>query len=234
MRLLSLNCQSWATAKSSVNSLVSNYNLDILCLSETWEKDTNPVNFRSWSSFSKPRKNNEGHGGVAIICKPSEDFYITRRQDLEKENLEAICADIILRDGSNFSLIVVYIPPNQKEQMKLLVELIRTVKSKNIIITGDLNAKSQEWNNPSVNECGKLLEQFLQDTQFVCINDGKPTRRNTDSVIDLFITNPELVPKISLCETLTYETVQSDHIGILLETCDNCTSVGETLVNEKK
>ena len=71
--------------------------------------------------------------------------------------------------------------------MKLLVELIRTVKSKNIIITGDLNAKSQEWNNPSVNECGKLLEQFLQDTQFVCINDGKPTRRNTDSVIDLLI-----------------------------------------------
>ena len=99
--------------------------------------------------------------------------------------------------------------------MKLFVKVITTVKSKNIIITGDLNAKSQEWNNPSVNECGKLLEQFLHDTFFVYINDGKPTRRNTDSVIYLFITNPELVPKISLCETLTYETVQSDHIGNL-------------------
>ena len=64
---------------------------------------------------------------------------------MEKENLEAICADIILQDGSYFSLVVVYIPPNQNEEMKLLVELIRTVKSKNIIITGDLNAKSQEW-----------------------------------------------------------------------------------------
>ena len=65
-------------------------------------------------------------------------------------------------------------------------------------------AKSQEWNNPSVNECGKSLEQFLHDTHFVCINDGKLTRRNTDSVIDHidFIANPELVPKISLCETL--------------------------------
>ena len=116
---------------------------------------------------------------------------------MEKENLEAVCADIILRDGSYYSLVVVYIPPNRKEQMKLIVELVRTVKSENIIITGDLNAKSQGWNNPSVNECGKLLEQFSQDTQFVCINDGKPPRRNTDSVIYLFITNPELVPKIS-------------------------------------
>ena len=82
MRLLSLNCQSWSIAKISVNSFISNYNLDILCLSETWEKDNNPVNFQSWTSFSKPRKNNEGHGGAAILSRPSENHYITRRQDL--------------------------------------------------------------------------------------------------------------------------------------------------------
>ena len=97
---------------------------------------------------------------------------------MEKENLEAICVGIVLRDGSRFLFVIcfVYKPPNQKEQMKLFVELIKTVKSKNIIITGDLNAKSHEWNNPSVNECGKLQEQFLHDTFFVCTNDGKPTR----------------------------------------------------------
>ena len=216
-----------------MNSLVSNYNLDILCLSETWEKSNNPLNFRDWSTLSKPRKNNEGHGGVAIISKPSEDFYITRRKDLEKDNLEAICADIVLRDRSNFLLVVVYIPPNQKEQMKLLTELIRTSKSKNIIITGDLNAKSHEWNNNCTNECGKqLLEEFLHDSHYVCTNDGKPTRRNTTSVIDLFITNPELVPKVSLCETLTYESVQSDHIGVLLALCENSESIEDSLIEK--
>ena len=49
------------------------------------------------------------------------------------------------------------------------------------------------------------------------MNDGKPTRRNSDSVIDLFLSSPELIPKISLCETLSYENIQSDHLAVLLE-----------------
>ena len=109
MRLLSLNCQSWSTAKPSVNSIISNHNLDILCLSQTLEKDNNPVHFQSWTSFCKPKKKNEGHGGVAILSKPSEDHNIARRRDLEKDNLEAICADIVLKDGFSFLLIVAYI-----------------------------------------------------------------------------------------------------------------------------
>ena len=233
MRLLSLNCQSWSTAKSSVTSITSNYNLDILCLSETWEKDTCPIHFKSWSTFSKPRKNNEGHGGVAILSKASEDFYIKRRQDLEKDNVEAICADIVLKDGFSFLLIVAYIPPDQTEQMKMFSELLKSCSSsKNVIITGDFNAKSQEWHNTTLNGNGKILENFLHESHYVCLNDGKPTRRKSNSVIDLFITNPNQVPKISLCETLTYEAVQSDHIGILLEICDSCSSVGNILVEK--
>ena len=146
------------------------------------------MNFRNWSTLSKPRINNEGYGRVAITSKPSKDFYITRRKKLEKDNLEAICADIVLRDRSYFLLVVVYISPNQIDQMKLFTELIRTSESNNIITTGDLNAKSQEWNNNSTNERGKLLEEFLHDSLYVCINDGKPTSINTASVINLFIT----------------------------------------------
>ena len=101
--------------------------------------------------------------------------------------------------------------------MKDFLDIVRKVKHKHIIITGDLNAKSQEWQNSSLNESGKLLECFLHDSHFVCLNDGKPTRRSSDSVIDLFLSNPEIVPKISLCETLSYENVQSDHLAVLLE-----------------
>ena len=83
-----------------------------------------------------------------------------------------------------------------------------------------------------MNESGKILEQFLLESHFVCLNDGKPTRRNADSVIDLFITNPDLVPKISLCETLTYEAVQSDLVSILLEMCEGRSSVGDAMVEK--
>ena len=97
------------------------------------------------------------------------------------------------------------------------LEIVKTVDYKHIVITGDLKAKSQEWQNNSLNESGKLLECFLHNSHFVCVNDSKPTRRNSNSVIDLFLTSPELVPKISLCETLTYENIQSDHLAVLME-----------------
>ena len=204
MKILSLNCQSWNTAKDSVKSIVLNYNLDLVCLSETWEKDNKPLHFGSWHILSKPRSNNSGHGGVAIICKPSDEFFIARQTDLEKPGVEAIFAEVTLKDNLKFLLAVAYIPPSETKQLKDFLDIVKTVNHKHIIITGDLNAKSQEWQNSSLNESGKLLECFLHDSHFVCVNDGKPTRRGSDSVIDLFLTSPELVPKISLCETLSY------------------------------
>ena len=88
MKIVSLNCQSWTTAKDSVKTLVHNYNLDLICLSETWEKDSKLVQFGSWPVLSKPRNNNSGHGGVTILCKPSDEFYISRRTELENTNIE--------------------------------------------------------------------------------------------------------------------------------------------------
>ena len=119
MRFISLNCQSWSTAKSSVNTVVSNDKVDVLCLSETWEKDNDPINFQSWSSLSKSRKNNEGNGSAAILSKASDDFYISRRQDLEKDNKEAICADIVLKDGCSILLIVAYIPRTDEKVFRI-------------------------------------------------------------------------------------------------------------------
>ena len=53
---------------------------------------------------------------------------------------------------------------------------------------------------------------------FICINDGSKTRRNSDSVIDLFLIKPHLNKFITKCQTLIQETVRSDHMGILMET----------------
>ena len=110
----------------------------------------------------------------------------------------------MLRDGFSFLLKVAYIPPDQTEQMKMLSELVNSCTgSKHVIIIGDFNAKSKEWHKISLNESGKILEKILHESYFVCLIDGKPTRRNSLSIIDLYITNPDLIPRILLCETLT-------------------------------
>ena len=87
----------------------------------------------------------------------------------------------------------------------------------NIIVTGNLNGKSLDWNNRKSNTCGNVLEEYMNRNGLFCINDDQPTRRNSDSVIDLFLVTPRVIPEVVMCETMTGESIRSDHIGVLLE-----------------
>ena len=93
--------------------------------------------------------------------------------------------------------------------MKGFIELIKNCnqKYKDIIITGDFNAKSNLRGNVSENSAGDLLERFMLTENFICINDGLKTRRNSDSVIDLFLIKPHLNKFITKCQALIQETV---------------------------
>ena len=93
MKFLSLNCQSFNTAKKDIFSLGNKYNLDFLCLSETWEQESDKISFQSWQILTKPRKQDH-HGGVAILNKHSEKFIVTRNIELERNDVVAICATI--------------------------------------------------------------------------------------------------------------------------------------------
>ena len=80
-----------------------------------------------------------------------------------------------------------------------------------------MNAKCLDWNNKKTNTCGNILAEYMHRNGILCMNDGKPTRRNSDSVIDLFIVTPRVVPQVVMCETMTCEAIRSDHIGVLLD-----------------
>lgn len=218
MRILSLNCQSWNTAKSSVNYVVDNNSIDLLCLSETFESIQEPLKFRCWSKISRAR--GDGYGGVAILYKDDEDgVYIQRRAELEDHEVEAICAEVSVKSKESFLLITAYIPPQKNDQMLGLIKIIKNCKSKfhHVLVTGDFNAKSLAWNNIKVNTCGTLLDGYLHESGLICMNDGQATRRASDSVIDLFLISPKLSQEVEFCQTLTHENVRSDHIGVLLE-----------------
>ena len=85
------------------------------------------------------------------------------------------------------------------------------------MLTGDLNCKIFEWNNNKSNTCGGILEEYLHRSGLLCMNEGLPTRRLSESVIDLFIVSPKLVSEIVRCDTLSKDRVRSDHVGVLLE-----------------
>ena len=116
MKLFSINCQSYRTAKSNFSEIVDNYGIDVLCLTETFENEREPVQFRQWSKLSKPRK--DGYGGVAVLYKDDEDGVIMeRKEDLEKEGVEAICAKVTTSKNT-FLLVVAYVPPEKRSNLK--------------------------------------------------------------------------------------------------------------------
>ena len=53
-----------------------------------------------------------------------------------------------------------YVPPEKLDQLNCLIETVKKCNKqyRNIVLTGDLNAKSKLWGNKYENYAGDLLE----------------------------------------------------------------------------
>ena len=107
--------------------------------------------------------------------------------------------------------------PQHEEQLKLLSESVQQANIKNLILVGDLNDKSLEWNNNTVDRHGELIEEMLTQNKLLVHNDEQPTRKGGQSVIDIIMTSATFWSSVISCDTLTHEAVRSDHIVILVD-----------------
>jgi hypothetical protein len=83
--------------------------------------------------------------------------------------------------------------------------------SKNIIITGDLNAKHLDWGCPQVNTKGRILADWLITHNLNVLNAGVKTSLRSNTTIDLVISSE--VPETTECQTLAYFC--SDHLPLI-------------------
>ena len=58
---------------------------------------------------------------------------------------------------------------------------------------------------------------MLTKQNMICVNDCLPTRRNSDSIIDLVLMSSEFQKHLTSCNTLTHESIRSDHISVLTD-----------------
>ncbi|XP_063415836.1 uncharacterized protein LOC134697486 [Mytilus trossulus] len=214
MKILFINAQSFKTA-FGLHDIVEKYNIEILCVNETFEKPNSPIHFKDWKVYSSPRKDKTG-GGSAIFIKPTLNFVTIRKPEYELDSIEMVCIEVKDRSNKTFNIWVPYVPPEKPKLMEELCNVVKKEKLKNLILLDDLNAKSMEWNNPKENSHGKLLENCMTTSNLICTNDGQYTRRNSSSVIDIVLVSQEIYNSVSDCITLTHETVQSDHIAVYL------------------
>ena len=191
MKLLQLNVRCYATSKQLLEQYVDKHNIDIVLLSETWNKN-NYVKFKDWNTANlfKNRKD-QGYGGVAFLAKPG--CKLVPRKDLDTNDIE-ICWGQFFHNGKVITIATVYVTPGDTDSLHKLFKnietVIRTVKGP-IIITGDLNARSYLWEHWHQRHTrrhdiawkhGKIVEDYVIELGLQIHNQGLPTRDFTSQL----------------------------------------------------
>ncbi|RNA19185.1 hypothetical protein BpHYR1_051772 [Brachionus plicatilis] len=170
-------------------------------------------------------QNSKG-GGVAILVKKHLKFH--QLNDLDSFNNEILVIKVPVTSGSikkDLHVISVYQPPpNYKNKTPdfLNQKVFEYIEKKYdyFVIDGDLNAKLTALCSNKANENGKILEEFIENSRFIIVNDDSPTFslscRNYSSILDLFILSNNLGPFFNSF-IASNDDLTSDHYPIELE-----------------
>jgi len=110
------------------------------------------------------------------------------------------------------ALVSVYLAPSQKITTNHLKKLLIC---KNLIIMGDFNAKHTLWGSKVSDFRGKIIENFIDDNNLICLNKGEGTRLNyngTFSHIDLALCSSPLGSHLN-CDRID-DSWGSDHFPL--------------------
>ena len=148
IKLASLNPRSCRNKTVIINDLVTDHDLDILCLTETWlgKNDDSTVISQikpSGYDFKQLARNGKTGGGIGLLFKQSLKLDV--RTNIPKFDTFEILEVSVCIKGSDFRIVTVYRPDSHGKNTSLflqefepyLVELCTSCS--NFIICGDLN-----------------------------------------------------------------------------------------------
>ena len=181
------------------------YKPDIICLQETFLKNSQNFKFLDYICLRYDRQTSESNarGGVAILIKPGISYYNVTNID----GIEGLSVTISTGLG-DVSIFNVYLSPSiviPEDKLKTLFSV------ENAIVLGDFNAKSRLWGNIKSDQRGRVIENCLDSTELVLLNTGTPTHLSVHghTSIDLAFCSPSLSLKAQW--EVTDTTCGSDH-----------------------
>ena len=201
--------------KHSLLSYCSQEKPNVICLQETWTQEKSIPKLSGFNLIShKPRDTGTKGGGVAIFASPQTPITTIPVQS----NLE-ICAARIHSTSSPFSIISLYVPPNQDNNQlePLLTQALANIPAPYLICT-DLNGHHPNWGSPTQDRRGKILNEWIIDNNLTLLNNGSPTFETSHSTfthIDLTISSPNLA--LNFNWNVHHENYTSDHFPISIE-----------------
>ena len=183
----------------------------MFAVSETFMNDSIPPSSVNITGYNFEQKYRGSAGeGVGFFVKNNIVYW--RRNDLETQDIELLCLEIMSQNSKSMITCVLYRPPNSSKHWsksfleifdKQLSNIIR--ENKEVIIVGDINFNYLDESN------GKQFKELLSLNGFVQAVNG-PTRitPNSETLIDVILTSkPE-----NVCDIKIIATAISDHDAV--------------------
>ena len=212
--MIQWNCRSLRTNFTDLDILLKEFSPAVVCLQETFQSDNNIVKFRHYTQYFKNSTKQDGtpSGGVAVLARNS----VPQSPIITNSTLQAAAVRITLHRP--FTICTLYLPPNAPVSLYDLTDLLHQLPPP-VVLMGDFNAHSPLWGNGSLDNKGKIVEDFAAVANLCILNNKSPTyihpATGSKTSIDLTITDPSLVLDFSW--SVYDDLLGSDHFPIILK-----------------
>ena len=212
LKILSWNANSLKAHGEELKHFISTetHMPDIICVQETFLKNTDEFNLDGYSIIRKDRSEKKG-GGVATMVRNGISYtaLTTTENTVENIIIEIKSLTKKIKIGN------IYCPPNQHHKEADLQPLF---KERNIILVGDFNAHSSSLGSRTINTRGRILETLIEKYNFSVVSTGAGTRINfngSDSPIDIALASNNLS---TCCNWEVYRnSLGSDHFPTVVD-----------------
>lgn len=153
-----------------LHQFIGKHNPDIVLLSETKLNSKHRVQFVNFNIVRKDRKNSSQAGGTAILIRKDLKYSsYTNNITNSFKTLETCIIRIPLATNKLLYIISAYYPSGnnnahfKSELFKLFESMDLENENNYYILGGDLNCKHTDWKNPTNNQKGCLLKEWLTE-----------------------------------------------------------------------
>ena len=192
LTLLLWNSRSIYANIQEFKQLTNKHSPDIICLTETWLKETDKLHIKSYITYRFNRDNGRG-GGLAILVHQKIKSTIINTPDFANGKLEKLKIKINISKNQWSELLLLYNPCENISQNEFnhYLENMDT----NSIVCGDFNSHHNFWSGSTQNKTNisdRNLFASLQESNFILLTpQGTKTHYNpstgTETTLDLVL-----------------------------------------------
>lgn len=213
LSILQWNARSIVANKGSLEQYLSNSNIQILAISETWLKPERDFKIYNYNIIRDDRK--DGKGGALLGFRKDIKFNRFVLGKVAKD-VQICAARVFLSNNYEISIVSGYNKPNNfityEEWLKILEPI-----SPPILFLGDYNSHSQEWGCVFQDKQGEAIVALCDELDLVPLNDGSNTRLTfggNPSVVDIsFISANNF---LNFQWKVEADTLGSDHFPVII------------------